>query len=164
LSETEGDRLMDFAFNEDQKLLRETIVKFARKELNEGIIERDRAHTFPHDLWLKCGHMGLPGLPVPKTYGGSGLDALTCAIALEGFGYACQDSGLVFSLCAHLLSCVVPICTFGSEQQKHRYLPGLSNGSLIGVNAMSEPGSGSDAFALRTKAEPDGDGFRINGT
>ena len=155
---------MNFTFTEDQKLLRQTIVDFARKELNEGIIERDRTHTFPHDLWLKCGDMGLQGLPVPQEYGGSGLDPLTCAIALEGFGYGCQDGGLVFSVCAHLLSCVVPICTFGSEQQKCRYLPGLSNGTLIGVNAMSEPGSGSDAFALRTQAAPDGAGFRINGT
>jgi alkylation response protein AidB-like acyl-CoA dehydrogenase len=85
-------------------------------------------------------------------------------MALEALGYGCRDGGLVFSLCAHLLSCVVPLWQHGNEEQKRRYLPGLCSGALIGVHAMSEPGSGSDAFALRTKAERDGRGFRINGT
>jgi hypothetical protein len=70
----------------------------------------------------------------------------------------------VFSLCAHLLSCVVPLWQFGSEEQKRRYLPGLCGGTLIGVHAMTEPESGSDAFALRTRGVRDGDGFRITGT
>ena len=70
----------------------------------------------------------------------------------------------MFSLCAHLLSCVVPLWQHGNEEQKRRYLPGLCNGELVGVHAITEPGSGSDAFALRTRAEPDGDGFRLNGT
>ena len=101
---------------------------------------------------------------MPEQYGGSGWDALSTAIALEAFGYGCHDGGLVFSLCAHILSCVVPLWQHGNEEQRQRYLPGLCNGKLIGVHAMTEPGSGSDAFALRTKAEPDGAGFRINGT
>jgi alkylation response protein AidB-like acyl-CoA dehydrogenase len=148
----------------EQKALREEIVRFARHELNRDVEGRDRSQTFPRDLWLKCGEMGLQGLPVPEEYGGSGLDPLSCAIALEALGYGCRDGGLVFSLCAHLLSCVVPIWKYGSETQKRRYLPGLCDGSLIGVHAMTEPDSGSDAFALRTTAEPDGEGFRINGT
>jgi len=89
---------------------------------------------------------------------------LSCAIALEALGYGCHDGGLVFSLCAHLLSCVVPLWHFGSEDQKRRYLPGLCSGTAVGVHAMTEPDSGSDAFALRTKAERDGNGFRITGT
>ncbi len=108
--------------------------------------------------------MGIQGLPVPEEYGGSGVDALTCVIGLEALGYGCRDGGLVFALCAHLLSCVVPLWKFGNDQQKRHYLPGLCDGTLIGVHAMTEPGSGSDAFALRTRATPDGDGFRINGT
>ena len=84
---------------------------------------------------------------MPEEYGGSGLDPLTCAIALEALGYGCHDGGLVFSLCAHLLACVVPLWQHGSEEQKQRYLPGLCDGTLIGVHAMTEPGSGSDAFA-----------------
>ena len=155
---------MDFSLSEEQAGLRDSIVRFAREELNAGAAERDREQAFSRELWKKCGAMGLQGLPVPEEYGGSGLDPLTCAIALEALGYGCHDGGLVFSLCAHLLSCVVPLWMHGSEEQKKRYLPGLCDGTLVGVHAMTEPNSGSDAFALRTRAEPDGDGFRINGT
>lgn len=155
---------MEFSFSEEQKLLRDSIVRFAREVLTPGAAERDRKQEFSRDLWLKCGEIGIQGLPVPQQYGGSGVDPLTCAIALEALGYGCRDGGLVFSLCAHLLSCVVPLWQHGSEEQKRRYLPGLCNGQLVGVHAITEPGSGSDVFGLRTRAEPDGAGFRINGT
>jgi alkylation response protein AidB-like acyl-CoA dehydrogenase len=155
---------MDFALTEEQKILQDNIVRFAREVLNKGVAERDREQAFSRELWRKCGDIGIQGLPVPEQYGGSGCDPLTCAIGLEALGYGCTDGGLVFSLCAHLLSCVVPLWQHGNEEQKRRYLPGLCNGTLIGVHAMTEPGSGSDAFALRTRAEPDGAGFRINGT
>jgi len=155
---------MDFSFTEEQQILRENIVRFARESLNSDVIGRDREQTFSRELWRKCADMGLQGLPVPEEYGGSGLDPLSSAIALEAIGYGCRDGGLVFSICAHLLSCVVPLWLHGTEEQKKRYLPGLCDGTLIGVHAMTEPGSGSDAFALRTKAERNGNGFRINGT
>src|SRR5262249_27519644 len=132
---------MDFSFTDEQQILRDQIIRFARDTLNKDLIERDRAQHFSRELWQKCGEMGLQGLPVPERYGGTGLDALSCAIGLEAFGYGCQDSGLVFSLCAHLLSCVVPLWQHGSEEQKQRYLPGLCSGALIGVHAMTEPGS-----------------------
>ena len=164
LPAAEGTGLMDFALTEEQKILRDNIVRFAREVLNPGVAERDREQAFSRELWRKCGEIGIQGLPVPEQYGGSGCDPLTTAIALEALGYGCKDGGLVFSLCAHLLSCVVPLWQHGNEEQKRRYLPGLCDGTLIGVHAMTEPGSGSDAFALRTRAEPDGTGFRINGT
>ena len=154
---------MDFAYSDEQKLLRETIQKFARKELNEGIIERDRDQVFSRELWRKCASMGLMGLPVPEAYGGSGFDALTCGIALESLGYGCADGGLVFSLSAHLLACVLPVMMHGTDAQKARYLPGLVDGTLIGMHAITEPGSGSDSFAMRTTARPDGDGWIVNG-
>jgi alkylation response protein AidB-like acyl-CoA dehydrogenase len=155
---------MDFSLSGEQTILRDNIVRFARDVLTPGAAERDREQAFSRELWRKCGDIGIQGLPVPEEYGGSGVGPLTCAIALEALGYGCHDGGLVFSLCAHLLSCVVPIWQHGNEEQRRRYLPGLCNGTLIGVHAMTEPGSGSDAFALRTKAERDGAGFRINGT
>ena len=126
--------------------------------------QRDRDQTFLRELWRKCAEIGIQGLLVPEKYAGSGLDSLSCAIALEALGYGCHDGGLVFSLCAHLLSCVVPLWKHGNEEQKNRYLPGLCDGTLVGVHAMSEPGSGSDAFALQTKAKRDNAGFRLNGT
>jgi hypothetical protein len=148
----------------DQQALRDAIVRFARAELNADVIERDRAQAFSRDLWRKCGELGLQGLPVPEEYGGGGFDTVTSALALEALGYGCTDGGLVFSICAHLLSCVVPIWKHGSEEQKRRLLPGLCDGTRIGGNATSEPGSGSDAFAMRTTARRDADGWRITGT
>jgi alkylation response protein AidB-like acyl-CoA dehydrogenase len=153
---------MDFTLTSEQKELRDEIVKFGRRVASEGAAERDREQCFDRELWRKCGEMGLTGLPVPEELGGMGLDPLSTAIMLEAFGYGCKDNGLVFSVCAHLLSCVVPIWKFGTPEQQG-LLEGLCDGTLIGVHAMTEPGSGSDAFALRTVAQPDGGGFRITG-
>jgi alkylation response protein AidB-like acyl-CoA dehydrogenase len=155
---------VDFALTEEQRLLRDEIIRFARQELNDGAAERDRTQTFPRELWRRCGEMGLPGLPVPESLGGAGLDPLSCAIALEALGYGCTDGGLVFTICAHVLSCVVPIWTHGTDDQKRRYLPALCSGEHIGVHAMTEPGSGSDAFALRTVATAEDGGYRLDGT
>src|SRR5690606_18932915 len=107
----------------------DSIVKFARGELNEGVIERDREQAFSRELWRKCAAIGIQGLPVPEEYGGSGADTVTCAMALEALGYGCRDGGLVFSLCAHLLARVVPLWQHGSPQQKERYLRGLCDGT-----------------------------------
>jgi len=154
---------MDFSFSDDQKVLRDQIVRFAKNELSPGALERDEEHSFPHELWLKCGQMGLQGMPVPEAYGGSNLDPLSTAIGLEALGYGCEDGGLVFAVCAHLLACVVPIWKHGSEEQKQRYLPKLCSGHLVAVNAMTEPESGSDAFAMKTRARIDDDDFIIDG-
>ncbi len=155
---------MNFSLTEDQERMREAIVRFAHAELNEGIRERDREHRFERALWTKCAEMGLLGLPVPEDYGGGGTDALSTAVALEALGYACHDSGLNFSVCAHLLACVIPIWKHGTPEQKRRYLPGLCDGTLIAANAMTETESGSDSFAMRTRAIACDGGFKITGT
>ena len=155
---------MDFTFTSEQKLLRDSIVKFARGELNHDVIERDRAQTFSRELWRQCAGIGLLGLPVSQEYGGSDADPLSCAIALEALGYGCRDGGLVFSICAHVLACVVPVWQHGSAAQKDRYLKGLCDGTLIGAHAITEPDSGSDTFAMRLRAERTGNGWRLNGS
>lgn len=155
---------MDFLLSQDQRQLREQIIDFARAELNHDVGVRDREQLFPRELWRKCGEMGLQGLPVPEHYGGVGLDPLSTAIALEAFGYGCRDGGLVFSICAHLLACVVPIWRHGTDAQRERYLPDLATGAMIAVNAMTEPSSGSDAFTMETRAFRDDEGYRIRGT
>jgi alkylation response protein AidB-like acyl-CoA dehydrogenase len=155
---------MDFSYSDEQKALRDSIVRFARAELNHDVVGRDRDETFSRELWRQCAKVGLLGLPAPEAYGGSDADPLTCAIALEAFGYACKDGGLAFSLAAHLLACVVPLWQHGSDAQKQRWLAALCDGSVIGAHAITEPGSGSDTFAMRTRAERVDAGWRLHGT
>lgn len=155
---------MDFELTEEQRSLRQSVIDFARRELNEDVIERDKSGTFSRRAWQKCAELGLLGLPVPESYGGQGADALTTIVALEALGYACTDNGLVFSLNAQMWACETPIVHFGSEEQKRRYLPGLCDGSLLAAHGMTEPGSGSDAFALATTAERTDAGYVLNGT
>lgn len=155
---------MDFSLTPEQQQLRDTIIRFARRELVDDVVRRDASGEFSRPLWQKCAELGIQGMPVPEEYGGSGQDALTVMIALEALGYGCKDNGLLFSLNAQMWSAEIPILRFGREEQKRRFLPGLCNGSLIGVQAMSEPASGSDAFSLRTTAEHKGSVYVLNGS
>ena len=155
---------MDFDLTDDQKAFRSTLIDFASRHLNQGIAERDEAHEFSHESWKKCAEFGIQGLPIPESYGGQGADPLTMVLAMEALGYSCRDNGLIFSLNAQMWSCEVPIVRFGTEEQKQRYLPGLCDGSIIGIQGMSEPDSGSDAFSLATLARREGDEFVLNGS
>ena len=154
---------MDFAYSDEQRMLREQIFRFTATELNKGDQERKAGNGFPFDEWRKCGEMRLQGLPVPEELGGAGLDPMSTAIALEALGYGCRDGGLVFAICAHLLACVVPLWKHGTAEQHSRYLADLCSGAKIAVNGMTEPGTGSDAFAMQTRAVPEGSGFVISG-
>jgi alkylation response protein AidB-like acyl-CoA dehydrogenase len=155
---------VDFSWNEEQLALRMSIISFAKKELNESLIEQDRDEGFNWEGWKKCAAMGLHGLPVPQEYGGQGADILTTACALEALGYGCRDNGLIFSINAHMWSAEIPFLKFGTEAQRRRYLPKLVSGQWVGVHAMTEPMSGSDAFSLKSRAERKGDRYVINGS
>jgi hypothetical protein len=155
---------LDFAWNDDQLALRREIIRFAQNELNDNMIDRDRCEQFSWDHWKKCAQMGIQGLPVPQEYGGSGADTLTTVCALEALGYGCRDNGLLFSINAHMWTTEIPLMGFGTEEQKRRYLPKLISGEWIGLHAMTEPMSGSDAYALKTRAERKGDRYVLNGT
>lgn len=156
---------MDLSLTDEQRALRDRMARFAREELNGEVRERDRRAAFPLELWRRCGELGLQGLPVGREHGGLGLGPLETALALEGLGHGCRDGGLVFSVCAHLLACVVPVLEYGTEEQRSRWLPGLASGRLIAVNGMTEASGGSDAFAMSTTAAQEEDGsFRINGS
>jgi L-prolyl-PCP dehydrogenase len=155
---------MDFELSEEQETFRQEIVAFAARELNDNVVDRDRDSEFSPLAWKKCAEFGFQGLPVPTRYGGSEADPLTVALAMEALGYGCRDNGLIFSLNAQMWSCEIPILESGNEAQKDRYLPGLCDGSLVGVQAMTEPDSGSDAFSLRTTATSNGGGYVLNGT
>jgi hypothetical protein len=154
---------MDFEWTEEQRMYREAILRFAQRELADDLVRRDAEGVFSREAWRKCAQVGIQGLPVPKEYGGQGADPLTVIAALEALGYGCKDNGLIFSINAHMWSCEIPILHFGTEAQKRRYLPGLCDGTLIGVQGMTEPGSGSDAFSLTTRAERKGDRYVLHG-
>ena len=155
---------MDFDLTDDQRSLRASIVEFARRELNEDVLERDKSGTFSREAWRKCADLGILGLPVPEEYGGSGADPTTTLVALEALGYACTDNGLLFSLNAQMWAIETPVLRFGSDEQKQRYLPGLADGSILAAHGMSEPASGSDAFSLSTTARKDGAEYVLDGS
>jgi alkylation response protein AidB-like acyl-CoA dehydrogenase len=150
--------------DDEQRSLRRSVVEFAQRELNDNLDQRDHDASFSRESWLKCARIDLLGLPVPPQYGGVGAGAKTIAAALEGLGYGCADNGLIFSLNAQMWACELPIVHFGREEQKHRYLPALCDGSLIAAHGMTEPGSGSDAFALTTTATRADGGWILNGS
>ena len=155
---------MDFTWTEEQVGLRSAAVEFATHTLDRDMAKGDRDSAFSVELWRKAADFGLHGLPFPMDYGGSGESLLTTVHVMEGVGFGCRDNGLIFAINAQMWAVQHPILAFGTEAQKRRYLPGLCDGSLIGAHGMSEPGSGSDAFALATRyVECDG-GYVLNGT
>jgi alkylation response protein AidB-like acyl-CoA dehydrogenase len=154
---------MDFSWSAEQLALRGAVLAFARRELNGDVAARDASGTFSRELWRKCAEHGIQGLCMPEAYGGGGADALTAVLALEALGEGCEDAGLCFAINAQLWSVQTPILRFGTEAQRARYLPKLCAGEWIAAHGMSEPDTGSDAFALTTRAERVDDGYRLTG-
>jgi alkylation response protein AidB-like acyl-CoA dehydrogenase len=155
---------MDFDLTVEQSTLRDEVIRFARGELNHEVGAREAQSRFPATEWQKCAQFGIQGLPVPPEFGGQGADPLTIMVAMEALGYGCSDNGLIFSLNAQMWACEMPIVQFGTDEQKQKYLPAMSDGSLVAGHAMSEPGSGSDAFALSTTVKQNGAGWVLNGS
>lgn len=155
---------MDFSWTEEQLTYKDAVIKFAQKELNDGVIERDNHGELSRQNWQKCANFGILGLAIPEDYGGSAADILTTMLVMEGLGFGCKDNGLIFGMNAQMWSVQHPILEFGTEAQKEKYLPGLCSGEIIGAHGMSEPDSGSDAYSLRTRAEKVDGGYVLNGT
>jgi len=155
---------MDFSLSAEQLEFKEAAVAFARRELDQDLATREEAGQFPRQAWRACAQFGIQGLPVPTELGGGGADMLTTALVMEALGYGCHDNGLIFSLNAQMWSLELPLVKFGTPAQQLAYLPRLVSGDLIGVHAMTEPDSGSDAFGMRTRAERRGDHYVLNGT
>ena len=155
---------MDFSWTDEQLSYKTSVLEFARRELADRAVDRDEKGEFWLEGWRKCAEFGIQGSATPASYGGSGNDILTTMLIMEALGYACRDNGLIFALNAQMWSVQHPILTFGSEEQKQKYLPALCRGDRIGAHGMTEPGSGSDAFSLRTRAERRADGYVLNGS
>ena len=155
---------MDFSWSSEQLALRDAVVDFARRELRDDVAARDKTSTFSRAQWTRCAELGIQGLPFPEQYGGGGQDPLTAVLALEALGYGCPDAGLCFGINAQMWSVQSPINRFGSDAQKRKYLAKACSGEWIGAHGMSEPGSGSDAFSMRTRAVPADGGYVLTGT
>ena len=155
---------MNFEFSEEQLEFKKSAIQFARKTLNDEVIGRDKNAVFSRELWKKCAEFGIQGSAFPEQFGGLNTDIFSTVLLMEGLGYGCKDSGLIFAINGQMWTVQMPILRFGSEEQKERYLPGLCNGELIGANGVTEPDSGSDAFSLRTSARREGDCYILDGT
>jgi len=153
---------MDFDWPEESLTLRREAVEFGRS-LNAGILEDDRAGRFPVEKWKRLAEWGYLGLRAPAEFGGGDVDPLTGLLVTEGLGEGCEDGGLVFSATVQAWVLVPGLMTYGTEEQKQRHLPGLAAGTTIGALAITEPDTGSDAFAMRTRARQVDGGWSLAG-
>jgi alkylation response protein AidB-like acyl-CoA dehydrogenase len=152
---------MNFDLSEEQKLLRQTIRDFAETEIAPGAAERDQAARFPTELMPKMAELGLFGIMIPQEYGGAGLDTIGAAVIVEEL--ARVDAAVALIVASHNSLSVAHILSFGSETQKQKYLSPLAHGEKLGAWALTEPGSGSDAAALKTQATLEGEHWLLNG-
>jgi len=153
---------VDFQLSSEHEAFRKVVREFAESEIAPHAEEWDRTHEFPLDAVRKMGEMGLFGLPFPEEYGGMGADLLTLCIAIEEL--ARVDSSIAITLEAGVGLGANPIHRFGTEEQKHRWLPDLAAGRTLAAFGLTEPDAGSDAGGTRTRAVLDGDEWVINGT
>ena len=152
---------LDFDLGSDIGMLRETVADFAQDKIAPHAAEIDRSNSFPRELWPELGALGLLGITVEEEWGGSGLGYLAHCVAMEEISRASGAIGLSYG--AHSNLCVNQIRRNGNPEQKKRYLPKLISGAHVGALAMSEAGAGSDVVSMRTRADPRGTGYVLNG-
>ena len=153
---------MDFTLSKEHEMARTLFKEFAENEVKPLAQEIDEQHRFPRETVDKLAKYGFLGIPVPKEYGGQGCDPLTYAMCVEEMSKVCGTTGVIVS--AHTSLCVDPIQTFGTEEQKQKYLPDLASGKKLGAFGLTEPGAGTDAQGQQTKAVLDGDEWILNGS
>ena len=152
---------MDFELTQDQREIQALTRDFAHAEIDPHASEWDRNHHFPRELFSKLAELGLMGVCVPDEYGGAGADFLSYILVLEELSRA--DAGVGVTVAVHTSAVTLPILLFGTDEQKARFVPPLARGEHLGAFALTEAEAGSDAGALRTKAEPTADGWTISG-
>ena len=153
---------MDFTLSKEHEMARQLFKDFAEKEVKPLAQEVDETETFPRETVEKMAKLGFMGIPVPKEYGGQGCDILTYAMCVEELSKVCGTTGVIVS--AHTSLCCDPILTYGTEEQKQKYLVPLAKGEKIGAFGLTEPGAGTDAQGQQTKAVLDGDEWVLNGS
>ncbi|WP_306353097.1 acyl-CoA dehydrogenase [Flavobacterium sp. '19STA2R22 D10 B1'] len=153
---------MDFKLTEEHLMIRNAARDFAQNELLPGVIERDEKQIFPAEQIKKMGELGFMGMMVSPEYGGSGLDTISYVLAMEEISKVDASASVVMSVNNSLVCWGLQ--TFGSEEQKQKYLPRLASGQIIGAFCLSEPEAGSDATSQKTTAIDKGDHYLVNGT
>lgn len=153
---------MDFTLSKEHEMARSLFREFAEKEVKPLAQEVDETEVFPRETVEKMAKLGFMGIPVPKEYGGQGCDPLTYAMCVEELSKVCGTTGVIVS--AHTSLCCDPIMTFGTEEQKQKYLVPLAKGEKLGAFGLTEPGAGTDAQGQQTKAVLDGDEWVLNGS
>jgi len=152
---------VDFELAPEQREIQGLAREFARQEIEPHAGEWDREHRFPREVFTKLAELGLMGVCLPAEYGGAGADFLSYVLVLEELSRA--DAGVGVTVAVHTSAVTLPLLTWGSDEQRSRFIPPLAAGEQLGAFALTEPEAGSDAGALRTRAEADGDGWRITG-
>jgi alkylation response protein AidB-like acyl-CoA dehydrogenase len=152
---------VDFEPSAEQQEVQRLARDFARREIEPHAAEWDREHRFPREVFTKLAELGLMGTCVPEEYGGAGADFLSYILVLEELSRA--DAGVGVTVAVHTSAVTLPLIAFGTDEQRSRFVPPLARGEQLGAFALTEPEAGSDAGALRTAAEPEGDGWRIDG-
>ena len=155
---------MDFQLDKAHEMARSLFQEFAEKEVKPLAIETDETEVFPRVTVDKMAKYGFLGIPVPKQYGGQGCDPLTYAMCVEELSKVCGTTGVIVS--AHTSLCVDPIMTYGTEEQKQKYVVPLAKGEKLGAFGLTEPGAGTDAQGVQTKAvlTEDGSEWILNGS
>jgi alkylation response protein AidB-like acyl-CoA dehydrogenase len=153
---------VDFELTAEQREIQALARDLANDEIAPNAAEWDRAHGFPPSLLEQRGELGLLGVCVPEEHGGAGADFLSYILVLEELSRG--DAGVGVTVAVHTSACTLPILQFGTEEQKRRFVPPLARGEGIGCFALTEPGSGSDAGAMVTSAEPVDGGWHVRGS
>jgi len=153
---------LNFGYRDDQLLVRDTVRDFARSRIVPNAAAWSEAGRFPLELLPELAELGLTGLAVPTRYGGAELDVVTIALVMEELGAA--DGSVALTLAAHNSLCIGHLLAAANDEQKERWLPALARGEYLGAWALTEPGSGSDAIAVQSRARNVGEGFVISGT
>ncbi|PLR79776.1 acyl-CoA dehydrogenase [Bacillus canaveralius] len=152
---------MNLRFTEEQEMIRKMVRDFARNEI-APFVEKMEQGEFPRAVLTKMGELGIMGIPIPEQYGGSGMDFTSYIIAIHEISKISATVGVILSV--HTSLCTNPILFFGSDEQTKKYVTKLASGEYLGAFCLTEPGSGSDARSLKSKAVKDGEDYILNGS
>jgi alkylation response protein AidB-like acyl-CoA dehydrogenase len=152
---------VDFELSPEQREIQALAREFATEQVAPHAAEWDRDHRFPRELFAQLAQLGLMGACVPEEYGGAGADFLSYILVLEELSRA--DAGVGVTVAVHTSAVTLPILAYGTDEQRARFVPPLARGEHLGAFALTEPEAGSDAASLRTRAEPEGEGWKITG-